>query len=581
MKTPKIDHSEWIDTAVLSSVHALPRSLDGATEALKLDHLKDKEGHRLMMSWAKPKKPSKVDPSKRYTKNFARLVKYCEHDIYAEAGLLVKLPQQLDEERKLWLFDQDINFRGAKVDRDLVEKILVMVKEEKAYLTKRLRRLTKNVVQTGGQTEVIKRWCRKNGTKIPNLQAKTVQDAIKDLDNSPLVREVLKIRTSLNKTSLKKYTAFLNHTTSDGYMRFSLNFNKTVHGRWGGAGVQPHNFPRGTLKYDYHFIDDQGMPSKKERDLSVFAADLIKQGTTLEFIRSQFGDPIEVFVSCLRCMVICEPDEELYISDFSAIEARVLFWLAGHEDGMKAFREKRKMYEELAMVIFRRTSISKVAKDERFVGKQAFLLSGYGGGWKKFQKTCEQFDQPVTTKTAKAAIDGYRKLHAPVVKLWSSLEKAATSAVLNPSKTYKINNTEWFMEGKFLCCKLPSGRKLFYYGPQVKFKKTPWGQKKATLYHYSVDSKTGKWVFGGTWGGILCQNICGGTSRDLLAASMVRVEAAKYPVILTVHDEVVSKRKKNSGGSIEEFNKLMKQVPSWANDCPVDVEGFVSNRYRK
>lgn len=577
----KIKHSEWLDTAVLSAVHALPRSLDGATAALKLDHKKDKEGHRLMLNWSKPKKPSKKDPSKRYVKDFKRLVQYCEHDIYAEGGLLLRLPHQIQSERELWFFDQEINFRGAKVDRELVQKVLLMIKEEKAYLTKRLQELTKGFVQTGGQTAVIKVWCKKKGVKLANLQAKTVQDTIKNPDTPDVVREVLKIRTSLNKTSLKKYTAFINHTTSDGYMRFSLNFNATVHGRWGGSGVQPHNFPRGTLKYDYKYIDDELNERKEERDLSVFAADLIKEGASLEFLRSQFDDPIEVFVSILRCMITCEEDEDLYVSDFSAIEARVLFWLADHEEGCKAFLEKRKMYEELAMVIFKRTSISQVQKDERFVGKQAFLLSGYGGGWKKFQKTCEQFDQPVTTKVAKQAIEGYRKLHAPVPKLWTNLETAATKAVLNPGKTYKINKTEWFMEGEFLCCKLPSGRKLFYYGPKVKFKKTPWGASKATLYHWTVDSKTKKWVFVGTWGGVLTQNCVGGISRDLLASSMLRVEKAGYPVILSVHDEVVSKRKKNTGGTLEEFNNLMKKVPKWGVGIPMGVEGFMDHRYHK
>ena len=432
-----IPHERFLCTAVLSSVCALPRSLDGATAALKLDHVKDKVGHRLMLNWCKPKKPSKKDPTTRYLKNFDRLVEYCEHDIYAEVALLLTLPQLKPSERKLWLFDQEINFRGAKVDRELVSLILKMIAEEKAHLVKQLRLLTKGKVQTGGQTAVIKKWCRRNGVKLPNLQAKTVQDAINNKETSELVRKVLTIRTSLNKTSLKKYSAFLNHTTSDSYMRFSLNFAATVHGRWGGAGVQPHNFPRGTLKYDLHYTDDFGKPQKQERDLASYAADLIKSGTSLEFLRSMFEDPIEVFVSCLRCMIITEEDEDLYVSDFSAIEARVLFWLADHEEGLLAFIEKRKMYEELAMVIFKKTSISQVTKDERFIGKQSFLLSGYGGGWKKFQSTCEGLGNPVTTQVAKKAIDGYRKVNAPVVKLWSNLSNAAISAVQNPSKLSK------------------------------------------------------------------------------------------------------------------------------------------------
>lgn len=578
----KINHSEWVDTAVLAAVHALPRSLDGVTAALKLKHKKDKEGHRLMLNWSKPKKPSKVDPSTRYSKNFERLVEYCEHDIYAEVETFLTLPEQIPAERDLWLFDQEINFRGFKVDRPLVTKIQALIKEEKGYLTKRLIKLTKGKVTTAGQRAKVLEWCKSKKCDLPNMQAKTVQDAIADLKNTPeIVRTVLKICTSLNKTSLKKYPAFLNHSNFDSYVRFSLQFSNTVHGRWTGQGLQPHNIPRGTLKYKLKCINDDLNEYEEERDLAPFAADLIASGADLAFLRSQFGDVIEVLVSCLRCMIICEDDEELYVSDFSAIEARVLFWLAGHEDGCKAFEEKRKMYEELAMVIFKRTSISQVTKDERFVGKQSFLLSGYGGGWKKFMLTCEQFGNPITAKTAKISIDGYRTLHKPVTELWKNLEQAAISAVENPSKTYKINMTEWFMDGKFLCCRLPSQRVLFYYAPEVKYKRTPWGATRATLYHYTVDSKTRQWGLTATWGGVLTQNCVGGISRDLLASSMLRVQKAGYPVRLTVHDEIISTRKKNTGGTIEEFNKLMAEIPKWAKGCPVATEGFKTRRYHK
>lgn len=567
-----IPHDEFFCTAVQAATHAIPRSLDGATGALGLDHVKDKEGHRLMMRWCKPKKPSKVDPSTRYTKDFDRLLKYCEHDIYAEVGLFIGLDLPSKEERDLWLFDQEINFRGARVDRDLVQKVLKMITLEKKNMTKELQTITKGVVTSGGQGAVIQKWLKKKGVTLPNLQKKTVEDAIKAGKLPAECKRVLELRQNLNKTSLKKYPNFLNHTTSDGVMRFSLNFRATVHGRWGGAGVQPHNFPRGTLKKKD--VDD------KEIDLAPIAAEQIKAGMDLEMVRLLYEEPMEVFVSCLRTMIIPREGKELFVSDFSAIEARVLFWLANHTDGMQAFREKRKMYEELAMVIFNRTSISGVTKDERFVGKQAFLASGYGAGWKKFQTTCDMLGQPVTTEVAKKAINGYRELHAPVPKLWSNLEKAAIAAVEKPGRTFKLNHVEWFMEGKFLKCRLPSGRCLSYYGPQVRYEKTPWGESKAVLYHWTVDTTTKKWTFSKTWGGVLTQNCVGGISADLLSLAMIRERKAGYDVTLTVHDEIVAE-KEIGVGSAKEFEHLMKIVPSWAKGCPVDVEGWSGMRYRK
>lgn len=566
-----VPHEQWFDTAVQAAIHAMPRSLDGVTSALKLNHMKDKEGHSLMLKWTKPKKPSKKDPSLRYVKNFDRLVQYCEHDIFAEAEVLMTLPMIDKAQYDLWLFDQEINFRGIKIDVPLVKKILKLIAEEKKNLTKELKQLTNGEVETGGQGAKIQDWLKRQKFPLPNLRAKTVSDAIKDPKCPPKVKRLLQVRQDLNKTSLRKYTAFTTFTDELGMLRCSLNFNATVHGRWGGQGAQPHNIPRGTLKVKDEFGN--------ETDLAPFAAEIIKNGASLSEIRMLFDDPMEVFVSCLRTMIVADEGEELFVSDFSAIEARVLFWLAGHTEGIKAFKEKRKMYEELAMVIFNRKMIAAVLKDERFVGKQAFLLSGYGGGWKKFQSTCEQFGQIVSDEVSKKAIDGYRKLHSPVPKLWKNLEAAAIKAVENPGKVFKINKVAYFMEGKFLVCLLPSGRKIFYYGPEVRYTKTPWGDKKPVLYHWMLDDKK-RWVFAKTWGGILTQNAVGGTSRDLLASAMWRAKAKKYNVRLTVHDENIASNKVGKG-SIEEFNQIMKTLPDWANGCPVDVEGFATKRYRK
>lgn len=566
-----VPHNFWFDTAVQAAIHAMPRSLDGVSNALKLDHTKDKEGHRLMLSWSKPKKPSKVDPSTRYQKNFDRLVQYCEHDIFAEAATLLTLPMIDKEQYELWLFDQEINFRGIKIDVPLVKKILKMIALEKKNLTKELQTITKGSVETGGQGAKIQVWLKKQKFPLPNLKAKTVKEAIKNPECPPHVKRLLEVRQDLNKTSLRKYTAFTTFTDEFGMLRCSLNFNATVHGRWGGQGAQPHNIPRGTLKHK----DAEGV----EHDLSTYAAEAIKAGATLEMIRTLFGDPMEVFVSCLRTMIVADEGEELFVSDFSAIEARVLFWLADHKEGIKAFNEKRKMYEELAMVIFNRTSISKVQKDERFVGKQSFLGSGYGMGWPKFQRTCDDFGQTVSDAVAKKAINGYRTLHAPVKKMWDNMQTAAIKAVQNPTKTYEVHKCAYFMEGKFLVCKLPSGRKLFYYDPKVKNSRTPWGDSKPVLYHWMLNDKK-QWVFNKTWGGVLTQNAVGGTSRDLLAEAMYRAKAKKYKVRLTVHDENIAS-KKIGEGTIEEFNKLMMTLPTWGKGIPMGVEGFVTQRYRK
>jgi len=569
-----LPHKRFICTAALAQVHALPRSLDGACQALSLPHQKDKEGHRLMLKWAKPRKPTKNNPAVRHSCEieFVRMVKYCERDILAGTSLFLKLPPLIPSERALWEFDQKINFRGVLVDRDLVSKIIRMIEEEKKLLTVRLRFLTNGFVQTGGQTLVILNWLKGRGIILENLQKKTVEDAIIDGLASGIEKEVLEIRLLLNKTSLKKYPNFLNHTTSDSRLRFSLNFHAASTGRWGGAGVQPHNFPRGTLKYK----NLKG----EEIDLAPFAAQLIKDGADIEFLRIMFNSPIEVFVSCLRTVLTASPGNELFVADYAAIEARILFWVADHFEGCKAFAEGRKMYEEMAMLIYNISDILRVSKDERFVGKEAILGSGFGMGWKKFQIECKKKGREIETSVAKGAIRSYREKHKPVVELWRNLEKAAVSAVENPNRTFKTNHTEWFMLNNFLQCKLPSGRCLYYYKPQIAYERTPWGATQAVLYHWGVDSKTKKWVLQKTWGGVLTENVVQAIARDLLAFAMLAHEAAGFKVLLTVHDEIIAQQKIGAG-DLTEFCDIMKRLPTWAHGAPVNVEGWKGLRYRK
>lgn len=565
-------------TSALACVYALPRKLEGACAVLELPFQKDSEGHKLMLKWCKPKKPSKKDPSTRYVKDFDRLVQYCDHDIYAEVGVFVTLPPLIMSERQLWVFDQIINFRGVHVDRDLVKKVLAMIAIEKKNLTAELKRITNGEVQTGGQTAEIKKWLSDNGCHLPNLQAETVENAIAGGLAEGVCKRVLQLRQHLNKNSLKKYSAFLSHTVSDSRVRFSLGFHAASTGRWNNTGVQLHNVPRGTLKVK----DIEG----REVDLAPYAAELIKNGADLEFIRSTFGDVMEVFVSILRTMMAATPGKELFVADFAAIEARVLFWIADHFDGCRAFAEGRKMYEEMAMEIYNIENILDVSKDQRFVGKESILGDGFGMGPKKFQAQCLKKGVEIPFALAKKSVKSYRDKNKPVVKLWGNLERAAISAVQNPKKTFKINHTEWFMQGKFLCVRLPSGRCLYYFKPQVKYEVPPWEKKKddpkkkPVLYHWGSNSKTKKWELQKTWGGTLTENCVQACARDLMKDGMWRNEKAGYEIILTVHDEIIGEREIGKG-NVEEFSNLMKTLPTWAKGCPVNVEGWKGPRYRK
>ena len=557
-----IPHDRWICTAARASALALPRKLEMACIALGLDVQKDMEGAKLLLKYCKPRRPTKNNPAKWHSSSadLRRLMEYCATDVGAETELFLKTPSLNRLEREIWKLDQKINFRGVLCDRKLVAEALKMVQVETHELNKEASELTKGRVMAATQRDAMLREIRQAGFDIPDLRAKTVSDAVAGGTIDGKARRLLEIRQSVSKSSTAKYEAFWNRSGTDGRVRDTLLYWGASTGRWAGMGLQPQNFPRGTLK---------------NTDLT---AELIRAGD-LETLRLLYGNPMEVLSSTLRAAIIAPEGRTLFCADYAAIEARVLFWVARHEHGLDAFREGRDLYREMATVIFRK-QLDNVEKSDRQVGKQAILGCGYGMGGTKFQATCANYSIDVSEEIADRAVKAYRSTHSLVPELWRNLEKASIAATQSPGRRYTINRTTWFVERDFLWCELPSGRRLAYYKPSVQFKETPWGEKRPALYHWAVNPKTKQWERTGTWGGVLTENVVQAISRDLMAEAMLRIESAGYDVTLTVHDELVAERDLGKG-SLKEFESLMAAIPAWAEGCPVKVEGWTGPRYHK
>lgn len=272
----------------------------------------------------------------------------------------------------------------------------------------------------------------------------------------------------------------------------------------------------------------------------------------------------------------------LFCADYSAIEARVLFWLAGHTAGIEAYRAGRPIYEEMAARIYAKP-VSAVTKSERELGKRVVLGCGYNMGWKKFQETCATFgDFVVTEALAKMAVSAYRELHWPVPVFWAQTQRSAILAVRARTKISDKNANSakawWFVDGQFLWCELLSGRRLAYYKPEIRQVQTPWFEMRPALYHWGSNPLSHQWECSGTYGGKLVENITQAVARDLMAEAMLRVEAAGYRVVLSVHDELLAE---NERGSVEEFEKIMGELPYWAAGLPVKVAGWCGERYKK
>jgi len=568
---PKLAIKFWKCTAAKARAHALPPNLEGACLALKLAVQKDMDGRRLILKYCKPTMKwskwadsdlSKPEPEKYHSdpNDLNKIYLYCGNDVKAERTLDKALPDLIPSEQIVWEFDQFLNQRGIKVDIKTVERILKFVEVESVNLRSQVDELSMGLIQSATQRGEVLKWLKNEGVEVEDLRSKTVSDLLKRDDLTDDVRGMLTARAALTKTSTAKYHQMVGRANKkDHRVRDLLIYHGASTGRFSGVGLQPHNFPKGTIEDTNTAID------------TINTSDL-------ETLRLLYGDVMSLFSSCLRGMITASKGKELFMADFAAIEARVLAWCANNEQAIEDYHNGIDRYKRQASVIYK-VAIDAVSKAQRQLGKAAELGCGYGMGKKTFFDTCLSWGIPVTKELAADAVTSYREANPSVPALWKNYEKAAILAV-QTGKIYKLNKVKFYFRNKFLWCELPNGRKLAYYDPIIRGKKTPWGQTVPQLFHYGVNPLTKKWELQGTWGGILTENIVQAISRDIMVSAMLKIENKGYNVLLTVHDEVIAERQQGEG-SIEEFEQLMVELPEWAKGCPIAAEAGKSFRYKK
>ena len=595
----KLPLSRFMDTAAKAAALALPRNLEEGAKAIGLPIEKDMTGRRLMLKMSKPRKARKEekkqilsDPNiialddggfehcpgggphgeKFYLwheepADILRLFEYCKKDVEVESAVatrILNLPWS-DSERNLWLFDQRVNLRGVPIDIDMVGKALGFLAKYFRELLGELKEITNGEVTTAGQRARILAWLEKRGVVLEGLTKDHVTAALKDDSIDAKSKRVLEIRLLLGKTSTKKLESMLKCVDqADGRVRGTLLYHGASTGRWSGRLIQPQNFPRGSLKEDEVLL----------------AFERLNRGGYENF-REHYPDLLDAISSMLRGFIKAKKGREFIAADFSSIESRALFWLAKEEAGLEVYRTHGKIYEDMAGTIYNK-SIDQIGKGsfERQLGKQAVLGCGYGMGGPKFQTTCEGYGMDVSKDLAKFTVSAFRAKFPDVVGYWRLLENAAIMAVKNPGKAYPANSVAFKVAKGFLWARLPSGRLLAYYKPRLKAKETPWGEKKLAVTYMGLNSQTRKWERQSTYGGKLCENVTQAVARDLMAEAMTRLEANHYPVIMTVHDEVVSEVPEGFG-TVNEFELLLNTLPKWASKLPVESEGWRGKRFKK
>ena len=544
---PRIPLWQRRDTAAMVAAMSLPRSLEKAVEALKLPVKKDMEGSKLMKKMAKPRRPSKLNPAKYWElpEQIERLHEYCKQDVVTESMLAKKVRPLSDMEEKVFQTTNAYNERGVFVDVPTCKTVVDMLAQgrERAFARMPKYGLPEDALS---RVALLTKWVQEQGVDTDNLRKQTVSDLLRT-DLPQHVREVLELRQDVGKTSTAKYDSLINRTDNDGRLRGSLMYHGASTGRWSGRGAQPQNLPRGSVK------DTDG------------AIEALKTGD-LEWAEMLYNKSIfEIASSCLRGMFTASPGNKLAICDYSAIEARVLAWLAGQEDTLEVFRGHGKMYEHAAAGIYNK-KMEDITKDERFIGKVASLALGYQGAAGAFINMANTYGVQVEEKRAKSIVDGWRDNNKNVVKYWHGVAEHARKAIRQEGTVISYRHLKFQYKNRYLRLALPSGRVLIYPG--------------AFLQGNKIKFRDSMYGITDTYGGKLVENVTQAVARDLLAHAWVKCEEENLPVVISVHDELVIDVPEDFDG-LPVLKQIMIDLPDWAAGLPIGAEGFESFRYRK
>lgn len=571
---------QWRCSMVMAYAMSLPGALENAAGAVGLDIGKDMTGRRLMLAMSQPRRPRKGEPPGLYwwddEERKQRLYAYCRNDVEVERAIRSRLVALRPSEQALWHLDQRINARGVAVDLTLCERAKNVVAVVTKRLDQEMAHATDHAVTACSNLNQLKTWVRKQGVDAEALDKEVLAELLKGALPGN-VRTALELRQEAGKASVAKIDALLKGTSNDGRARGLLQFHAANTGRWAGRRFQPQNIRR---------------PSEST-DVDEAIAIILKHpgGEAAELLETLYGPPLTVVSDCLRGMIRAAPGKKLVSADFSNIEGRVLAWLAGEVWKLDAFRafdrgEGPDLYKVAAGGIYG-VGVSDVTKDQRQIGKVSELACGYQGGVGAFQTMAHTYGVKVPDKQAEGIVKAWRIANPSIKAYWRDLEDACFEAVSNPGTLHTVRNVKFKVVGSFLWLQLPSGRALCYCYPHIAWKEMPWVDEetgrpvnKQVVAYKGVNSYTRKWETIYTYGGKLAENITQAVARDVMAEAMVRVENAGYPVILTVHDEVVCEPKADFG-SAEEFEKLMVELPEWAAGLPVAAEAWQGERYRK
>lgn len=556
---------QWRCTMVKALTLGLPRGLAdvGIAMGLPADKLKDPQGKALIQYFSKPCKPTKSNNGR--TRNLPEhdpekwklYLSYNGQDVVTEQEILRRLSiyETTKEEQDLWSLDQRMNDDGVRVDIPMVEKIVGYDTQRREELAQEARELTG--LPNPNSLAQLKGWLSEQGVHVTQLRKDDLGKLLSG-DLPANVRRMLEIRQALGKTSVAKYSAMLTATCKDDRLRGILQFyGANRSGRWAGKLVQTHNLARNTLP-----------------DLDL-ARELVCEGD-FDALQTLFGETSFVFSELVRTAFIPSKGCRFVVSDFSAIEARVISWVAGEEWRLQAFRDGKDIYCETASQMYHVPVVKHGVNGElRQKGKVAELACGYQGG----VGAMKQMDKggTIPEEELQSVVDQWRSANPRIVKLWRQAEMAARTAIEEHRPVRIRNGITFSYVNRNLFIRLPSGRKLCYW--ETRLAQDDRGRQ--SIVYKGVNQTTKQWADVETYGGKIVENIVQAIARDCLAVTMTRVSWAGYRIVMHVHDEMIVDVPNEDKEALDRINAMMAEPIDWAPGLPLKGDGYETPFYRK
>ena len=559
---PLMDPAQWRCTMVRAARMGLPLSLGQCGEVLRLADGKMKEGAALIRYFSVPNRGKRHLPADAPDR-WEVFKKYCIRDVEVEQAILAKVRRleipAFDEE--LYTVDQRINDRGVMIDAQMVANAARFDDDYKAELLKEAQQISG--MENPNSPAQIKQYIHQaTGLPIQSLNKKDLDDIEKQLKYWPKPRRVLEIRREMGKTSNKKYPAMLQCVCQDGRIHGLLQFCGAARtGRWAGRLVQIQNLPQNHLQ-----------------DLD-YARQLVKAGDLADF-ELNYSNPTQVLSELIRTAFIAKPGCTFHVCDFSAIEARVIAWIAGENWVLDVFRKGGDIYCATASQMFGVPVEKHGANAElRQKGKIAVLALGYGGGIGALENMGGS-KMGLTEREEKEIIQKWRDANPRIVKFWATVEAAAMKALKTGESTTIHRGIEVAKRWGMLTITLPSGRIVCYPRARIGTEYgDSWRGDHEIIEYEGLNQTTKKWEAIRTYGGKLAENIVQSVARDILGIVILRAEAAGLKIVFHIHDEIIVEAE--PGQTLEDVTAIFSQPIDWCKDLPLKGAGYTTPYYLK